>query len=283
MRTSLRTSAVPGDGGTATALLVRERSAAALRSISGHKDASTARRLASASSIRATALRMSVLFASAVATSSFSVASLNERPPIRAHRRNGTGQRARTRDRRSEDPSPAADSRGRPCSPRERVRRRARDSPSAPWSTFMLRTPVFALGAALRAHVAASFAGAPGIRRRLPLPALSPVPSARQQHEEQRNEDGGDEGRDEHAAEHAGAHRLPRRRAGARRRAASGSTPSTNASDVITIGRKRSRAASSAASHWATVPWPAPARRIRRSGSRSSPRGRSAPRRPIWK
>ena len=61
-------------------------------------------------------------------------------------------------------------------------------------------------------------------------------------HEERR-----DEGRGEHAADHAGADRV-RAAAPAPVAIASGTTPRMNASDVITIGRKRSRPRSIAAS-----------------------------------
>ncbi len=74
---SFFTLGVPGDGGDATAKLEAVRTAAPLRSTSGNSVAFTARRLASASSIRATARCTSVLFASARVTSRFNSGSLN--------------------------------------------------------------------------------------------------------------------------------------------------------------------------------------------------------------
>ncbi len=88
---SFLTLGVPGAGGDATAMLERGRTAAPLRSTSGKSVAFTARRLASASSIRATARCTSVLFASAVATSSFSSGSLNS---VHQSERGGSGRTA---------------------------------------------------------------------------------------------------------------------------------------------------------------------------------------------
>ncbi len=67
-----------------------------------------------------------------------------------------------------------------------------------------------------------------------------------EQGEKQRNEQGGDESRDQHAAEHARAHGAARRRP-APVASARGRTPNMKASEVITIGLKRWRAASIAA------------------------------------
>ena len=74
-RTLSRTGDTLAGSGVAVVELIRERTAAELRSICGRKEAFASRRFASVSSMRATAMRMSLFLCSALATSSFSFAS----------------------------------------------------------------------------------------------------------------------------------------------------------------------------------------------------------------